>query len=425
MNRRERLGSICEYHRIKYYIPLKSFLYDKNSQICSYTLYKKIMEGKSEVDKVYADIFRANKIPYKEDPVANKYFMDLSAKVKHLIENFDYEELKVLLNGVDKTQFDYYPYRFYYDVLDFIYCLFVDFGTYKRNQVTFLKMCVDMLPRDLWLSFCYGAFANIYRLSSDIDTITKEMSFIPNEYDDEIVVLIINERINRMNKLLEEAIKCVDKIVVKEGFEKMFNLQLVCFQAYHANYYALKEFEKAAYYLNKLVKIVQNHKSKLSNFCVSSSSHYLAMQFFCIHDFKKSFHFLVDNINSSVRCSTIIKLVYLHVCCVLGKEQEYFNLNEEKNLNVSHKLMFKYFDLYFNKVSKNKLYDFITNRLIGVLGRENTFERHIILEQLLLIGHHLEFEELYLHYKACDYEFFEEWDIHFDEINVRDKEVIK
>ena len=409
MNQKEKLGCICKYHRVKHNFPLKSYLHDNSSTICSYTLYKKVVSGKSNTDKVYVDIYRANKLAFIEDPNAELYFKELSKKIKDCIENFEYDELKALLDSVDVRNYNHYPYLFYYDVLDFIYCMFVEFGTYKRNIITHMKDCIEILPKDLNLCFWYSDYANIHRVSMGAHSIAKEMKPILDKEEDDIIVLLIKSRVFKTNNMSVEAIACLDKILEKEKTKEMFNLQVMCLQDYHACYYALSDYEKSNYYFEELISLIETRQDKMSEFSKCASYHYLAMQYFLLHDFEKSYKYLVLSIEGSVRCTFTVWLVYMHVCSTLGEEVNWERFEEEVAIGATDKLMLRYFKLYFNGTNKKRLFDFIGKRLLVVIGEENSFEYHILLEQLLMLGYLEEFKELFGRYKTLDYYLFDEW----------------
>lgn len=417
MNRKQFLGSILKYHQLKFSIPLKSFLYSHDKSICTPTVYTKVAKGIYEVDSIYINLLKANKIVVKDNADADTYFKQLGFQIKQLIEDFQYEKLECLLNEVEMGKYNFYPYLYYYDVLDFIRYLFVDFNSYKRNQLSLLKICFDILPKDLWLCFAYGLFANTLRTSKDVSSISKEMEFLANNEEDEIILYIIKEKLNKVNRAPEKSILYLDKIIEKEAVQTMYNLQIICYQDYHACYFERKDYDQANFYLDSIASTVAKYRVELSSFCVNASLHYLAMQYFYIHDLEKSYPYLCQNVEHDMKCTAIMKLVYFHVSAMLNKEVDLDLLSvKDDTMSATDKLLFKYFEMYFSKVNRARLKEFICNRLGKVLGSENVFERHIVLEQLLQLKAMSEFEYLYAHYQLLDYDIFQRWKEYFDVI---------
>lgn len=182
---------------------------------------------------------------------------------------------------------------------------------------------------------------------------------------------------------------------------------LTVYQSYHGIFNKLGNINKANYYISQMYKIVVEEK-KGTSYIKDRVMYYL-----CTNAFDEcNLELAKEMVNELVEKDPIkfknLLLIYLYLCGK-GKDdkKKYIEIFERNNERC--KVEAKYFSKKFRGVSKNRLKEYIVNKIFVILQKEHTFEYRVFLDELYHLGYHEDYYKFWNLYKERGYKLPECW----------------
>ena len=405
MNRLRKKGMCIEYHRLKYGFTINEIL-GKNVKICDYKTYQKVIVGECVYEEIYDSLLLSNDIYFKMDEEITDLCCEVINTLYNEVNNFDIMESD--FKNQDKFEkINSYPYLIIKDFINDYRMFHTKRMQIALSKIKLYKPCLQLFPYKLKVIFYEFQYRMIYRTTLDAQEIVNATLSIPEEFHSENVILQILMDSEKFQLNLDKSIEYARQLEKNCLATNNLNMLMTVYQTYHGIYNYRKEFQKAKYYIDKMYTIAI--KESVSQSIQERIFQYIGTNAFDMYDLKIAKKVITILVEKDPEKFRNLLLIYLYLddfsdLELSNKILDIFQTNNERS-NIEA--------IYFRKklqgASRNKLKEYILNRIFPVLSKGVVHECQIFLDEIYKLGYYAEYKKMWEELSAEGFDLSECW----------------